>query len=96
MRQISIREFRTRGAKALGLVPAGETVLLAGQKGPAFFLVPVVEDVAAEDRELRRAMAIASLRRNWRLAETARLDAAAAEALIEAEIAEVRTARSQI
>jgi antitoxin (DNA-binding transcriptional repressor) of toxin-antitoxin stability system len=51
MRQVSLREFRTRGSKALGNVPQGETVLLAGQQGPAFFLVPVLGDVALEDRE---------------------------------------------
>lgn len=69
MRQVSLREFRTRGAKALEAVPAGETVLLAGQKGPAYFLIPVVGDVILEDRELRRAMAKASLRENWQRAE---------------------------
>ena len=45
MRQVSLREFRTRGAKALEAVPDGETVLLAGQKGPAYFLIPVLGDV---------------------------------------------------
>jgi antitoxin (DNA-binding transcriptional repressor) of toxin-antitoxin stability system len=69
MRQVSLREFRTRGAKALDAVPHGETVLLAGQRGPAYFLVPVFGDVAAEDKELRRAMAKASLRRSWQRAE---------------------------
>ncbi len=69
MRQVSLREFRVYGSKALGVVPGGETVLLAGQKGPAYFLVPVLGDVVVEDRELRRAMAKASLRQNWRLAE---------------------------
>jgi len=69
MRQVSLREFRTRGSKVLGKVPKGETVLLSGQKGPEYFLVPVRGDVIAEDRELRRAMAITSLRENWRLAE---------------------------
>jgi antitoxin (DNA-binding transcriptional repressor) of toxin-antitoxin stability system len=71
MRQVSLREFRTRGARALDTVPDGETVLLAGQKGPAYFLIPVVGDVILEDRELRRAMAKASLRKNWRIAEAA-------------------------
>ena len=71
MRQVSLREFRTRGSKALQNVPAGETILLAGQDGPAYFLVPVVGDVILEDQELRRAMAQASLRENWRLAEEA-------------------------
>jgi antitoxin (DNA-binding transcriptional repressor) of toxin-antitoxin stability system len=69
MRQISLREFRTRGAKAIKDVPRGETVLLAGQQGPAYFLIPVVGDVAMEDRELRRAMAKASLRQSWARAE---------------------------
>jgi antitoxin (DNA-binding transcriptional repressor) of toxin-antitoxin stability system len=69
MRQISLREFRTRGAQALKAVPRGETVLLAGQKGPAYFLVPVVGDIAAQDMDLRRAMARASLRESWRLSE---------------------------
>ena len=62
MRQVSLREFRTRGAKALKAVPKNETVLLAGQQGPAFFLVPVMGDIAAQDLDLRRAIARASLR----------------------------------
>ena len=65
MRQISLREFRTRGSKALEAVPQGETILLSGQQGPAYFLVPVLGDVVMEDRELRRAMAKASLRESW-------------------------------
>lgn len=69
MRQVSLREFRTRGAKALGQVPQGETVLLAGQDGPAYFLVPVEGDVTHTDRELRRALAKVSLRESWRRAE---------------------------
>jgi len=71
MRQISLREFRTRGTSALQSVPPGETILLSGQDGPTFFLVPVMGDVAAEDRELRRAMAKASLRKNWTIAQAA-------------------------
>jgi antitoxin (DNA-binding transcriptional repressor) of toxin-antitoxin stability system len=62
MRQVSLREFRTRGAKALEAVPKGETVLLSGQKGAAYFLVPAMGDLAAQDMDLRRAMARASLR----------------------------------
>jgi antitoxin (DNA-binding transcriptional repressor) of toxin-antitoxin stability system len=71
MRHVSLREFRTRGAKALENVPHGETTLLVGQNGPAYFLVPVFGDVIKQDRELRRAMALASLREGWRLAEAA-------------------------
>jgi antitoxin (DNA-binding transcriptional repressor) of toxin-antitoxin stability system len=68
MRQVSLREFRTRGAGALKAVPRGETVLLSGQKGPAYFLVPVVGDIAAQDMDLRRTMARASLRQSASLA----------------------------
>jgi len=92
MRQVSLREFRIRGAKALKRVPAGETVLLAGQQGPAYFLVPVTGDVAAEDRELRRAMAKASLRRNWKLAEKAGSETIT-DREIEREIEQTRTSR---
>lgn len=90
MRQVSLREFRTRGVKALKEVPAGETTLLVGQKGPAFFLVPVVGDVAREDRELRRAMALASLREGWRAAEASGATQATDEE-IDAEIDRIRT-----
>jgi len=71
MRQVSLREFRTRGAKALEAVPRGETILLSGQKGPAYFLIPAEGDLALADRELRLAMARASLRQSWRQAEEA-------------------------
>ncbi len=49
-------------------------MLLSGQDGPAYFLVPVLGDLAAEDRELRRAMAKAILRESWRNAKAAGLD----------------------
>jgi hypothetical protein len=61
-----------------------------GQNGPAYFLVPVFGDVIKEDRELRRAMALASLREGWRLAEQA---GGMSDEEIDAEIDEVRTAR---
>jgi antitoxin (DNA-binding transcriptional repressor) of toxin-antitoxin stability system len=93
MRQVSLREFRTRGSKALEAVPQGETVLLAGQKGPAYFLIPVLGDVILEDRELRRAMAKASLRKNWRLAEASEVDLN--EEDIDREINQVRVARQR-
>jgi antitoxin (DNA-binding transcriptional repressor) of toxin-antitoxin stability system len=89
MRQVSLREFRTRGAKALVDVPRGETTLLVGQDGPAFFLVPVFGDVVKEDRELRRAMALASLREGWRLAEASGASLAT-DAEIEEEINRIR------
>jgi hypothetical protein len=69
-------------------------VLLSGQQGPAYFLVPVLGDVAAEDRELRRAMAKASLRAGWRQAEAAGSDRLADEE-IEAEIGRGRTQRQR-
>jgi antitoxin (DNA-binding transcriptional repressor) of toxin-antitoxin stability system len=89
MRQVSLREFRTRGAKALADVPRGETTLLVGQNGPAFFLVPVFGDVIKEDKELRRAMALASLREGWRLAEASGANLISEEE-IEEEISRVR------
>lgn len=92
MRQVSLREFRTRGSKALEGVPHGETVLLAGQQGPAYFLVPVLGDVAMEDRELRRAMARASLRENWSHAEASGLDQMGEEE-IDREIDQLRSGR---
>ena len=92
MRQVSLREFRTRGVKALESVPKGETVLLSGQQGPAYFLVPVLGDIALEDRELRRAMAKASLQEGWRLAETSGLSLMSADE-IDREIAQVRQVR---
>ena len=89
MRQVSLREFRTRGVKALADVPRGETTLLVGQSGPAFFLVPVLGDVIKQDKDLRRAMALASLREGWRLAEASGANLITEEE-IEAEIDAVR------
>ncbi len=94
MRQISLREFRTRGSKALEAVPQGETVLLSGQQGPAYFLVPVLGDVAIEDRELRIAMAKSSLRETWRHAKATGLDQMAAEEIAD-EINQVRKLRKR-
>ena len=94
MRQISLREFRTRGSKALESVPQGETILLSGQQGPEYFLVPVLGDVAMEDRELRRAMAKASLRESWVHARASGLDQMNAEE-IEREIKQVRRVRKR-
>ena len=93
MREVSLREFRTRGANALKAVPPGETILLAGQQGPAYFLVPVQDDVATEERELRRAMAKASLRKSWRRATQAGLNSMS-DAEINAEIASSRKPRT--
>ena len=89
MRQVSLREFRTRGVKALEKVPSNETVLLAGQSGPAYFLIPVIGDVVAEELELRRARAKASLRECARLAALYPIS----DEEIEHEIAEARAAR---
>jgi antitoxin (DNA-binding transcriptional repressor) of toxin-antitoxin stability system len=89
MRQVSLREFRTRGAKALASVPEGETVLLSGQHGPAYFLVPVFGDVAAEEQEIRHAMAQASLREYARRAEPNPMT----DREIESEIAAARAER---
>ena len=53
-------------------------------------LVPVFGDLVKEDREIRRAMALASLRESWRLAEEA---GGMSDEEIDAEISEVRAAR---
>ena len=90
MRQVSLREFRRRGAKAIVGVSSGETVLLSGPHGPAYFLVPVIGDVAAEERELRRALAKSSLRAGWMEAETRGDDRTTDEAIDEA-VATVRS-----
>jgi antitoxin (DNA-binding transcriptional repressor) of toxin-antitoxin stability system len=94
VRQVSLREFRTRGSKALKSVPKGETILLAGQQGPAYFLIPVLDDVTAQDRELRRALAKASLRESWRAAEESGLDRLTDEE-IDVEISRARTERKR-
>jgi antitoxin (DNA-binding transcriptional repressor) of toxin-antitoxin stability system len=94
MRQVSLREFRTRGSKALKSVPKSETILLAGQDGPAYFLVPVLGDLAAQDRELRRALAKASLRESWREAVENGLDSITDEE-INAEISRARADRKR-
>lgn len=94
MRQVSLREFRTRGSKALEGISASETVLLAGQQGPAYFLVPVIGDIALEERELRRAVAKAALRAGWAAAERSGL-ATLDETDIDAEINAVRKAKKR-
>jgi len=95
MRLVSLREFRTRGSKAVKSAAArGETVLLSGRNGPEYFLVPVLGDVAEQDRELSRAIAKASLHRDWELAKELGLDKMTDEE-IDAEIAEARAALSR-
>lgn len=92
MRLVSLREFRTRGSKALKSAPPGETILLAGRNGPEYFLVPVLGDITDQDRELQRAIARASLRENWRLAEKF---GPLSEEEIDAEIAGARGSHSR-
>ena len=94
MRQVSLREFRTRGSKAVKTVPHGETVLLSGQQGPEYFLIPVLGDVAVQDRELRRAVAKASLRQSWRLAAESGADRMSDQE-IDREIDQVRRSRQR-
>ena len=89
MREVSLREFRTRGAKALESVPKDEVVLLSGQQGPAYYLVPVQGDLTVGDRELRRAMAVASLEESWRQARATGHDQISDDE-IDAEISRVR------
>jgi len=74
VRQISLREFRTRSLKALGPIKQGEIVLMSGEEGLAYFLVPVLGDVVMVHYELWRAMAKVSLRENWFHAKASGLD----------------------
>jgi antitoxin (DNA-binding transcriptional repressor) of toxin-antitoxin stability system len=93
MRQVSLREFRIRGEKALSEVAKDEIVLLSGQKGPVYYLVPVQGDLAIADKELRRAMAMASLQESWRYSEEQGFDQASDEEIIkeiDGEIGKVR------
>lgn len=92
MREVSLREFRTRGEQALKPVPVGETILLSGQKGPAYYLIPVQGDIALGDRELRRTTARISLREQTSWAVTQGLDRIGDEE-IEAEIQLTRQER---
>lgn len=92
MRCVSLREFRTRGAKALEGAGPSETVLLSGQQGPAYFLVPVFGDVALEDKDLRRAIAKAALRAGWQAAVESGL-AQIGDAEIATEIVATRSSR---
>jgi antitoxin (DNA-binding transcriptional repressor) of toxin-antitoxin stability system len=94
MRQVPLREFRIRGEKALASVPKGEVVVLSGQKGPVYYLVPVQGDLAIGDKELRRAMAMASLHESWRCAEKQGLDQVSDEEIDE-EIRKVRQRKSK-
>jgi hypothetical protein len=67
MRQVPLREFRTRGAKALGQDEGQGVVILSNRQGPAYFLVPVQPgDLESQGRELCKAQAKASLRA-WQL-----------------------------
>jgi len=68
--------------------------LLSGQQGPAYFLVPVLGDVAVEDRELRRAMAKASLRESWVHAQESGLDRMSEEE-IDQQINQIRAVRKR-
>jgi len=66
---------------------------LSGQGGPAYFLIPVLGDVIVEDRELRRAMAKASLRQTWRVAKAPGMSLSDQE--IDREIDQVRLVRQR-
>ncbi len=94
MRQVPLREFRIRGEKALESVPRGEVVLLSGQKGPVYYLVPVQGDLAVGDKELRRAMAMASLQESWRYADQQGFDQVSDDEVDE-EIRKVRQRKSK-
>ena len=88
MRQVSLREFRTRGVKALKEVPAEETSFLSAER-PRLLPRPGLRRCRKGSRRLRRAMALASLREGWRLAEASGSSLATDEE-IDAEISRIR------
>jgi antitoxin (DNA-binding transcriptional repressor) of toxin-antitoxin stability system len=94
VRQVSLREFRTRGEKALASVPKGEVVLLSGQKGPVYYLLPVQGDLSIGDKELRRAMAMASLQESWRYSEQQGFDQVSDEEIAD-EVLRVRRQKAK-
>jgi hypothetical protein len=94
MRQVSLREFRTRGEVALKDVPRDEVVLLSGQKGPAYFLIPAQGDLTEGDRELRRVMAKLSLYQYGKWAVEQGLDQLSGDD-IDDEIRKLRQSRKQ-
>ncbi len=94
MRQISLREFRTRGEVALKNVPRDEVVLLSGQKGPAYFLIPAKGDLSEGDRELRRVLAKLSIDQYSKWAVEQGLDQTTPEEIDE-EIQKVRWSRKR-
>lgn len=90
MRQVALRDFRLKGAKALGRLGPGEAILLSGRQGPAYYLVPVDPGAAeAQEAELRTALALAAMRESWRKAEAAGLSGMSMEEINE-EIASYR------
>lgn len=93
MRQIALRDFRLQGSRALGKLGAWEAVLLAGRKGPAFFLIPVDPEAReAQEEELRTALALVAMRESWRKAEEAGISEMT-QAEIDNEIAAARKER---
>ena len=90
-----MRDFRTRGVKALEQVPKGETILLSGQQGPVYFLVPAIGDLAAEERDIRRTLAKASLREYARHAAEYPMTDEEIEQEIAAARAELRSEQAQ-
>ena len=95
MRQVSLQEFGTRGAQALESMPKSETILVAGQDGPAYFLVPVIGDIIQQERDLQLALAKASLRENSRRVDESGTDLITDDE-INAEISQIRADRRHL
>ena len=94
MRQVSIRDFRLKGADALGKIQPGEAVILSGRGNNAYFLIPARRDVMdLMEEELKTALAMSSLRESWRRAKEAGADDLSMEE-INAEIKQARKERA--
>jgi antitoxin (DNA-binding transcriptional repressor) of toxin-antitoxin stability system len=69
MHQLSLHELGTRGTQVLDSMPKSEPILVAGQDGPVYFLVPIIGDIAQQQHDLQIALAKASFRENSRPVE---------------------------
>ena len=100
MRQVSLRDFRIQGSRALGKLEVNEVVVLTNRQGPAYFVIPVEADaMEAQEDELRTAMALAAMRESWKRAEVSglsRMTMKEIDAEIDAYRAERKTGKKRV
>ena len=92
MQTKSLREIQQKGERAIRT--GDEPILLTTRKGPVGIFVPVTsESVSYMERDLRKMMALQSLRETWHLARETGLDRLS-RAEIDREIGFVRKKRA--